>query len=128
MRIILFASFLLLLNCSRPTLESRTSKVIDAATDEVLEVELSDVRFKYQPAPDPYPEEAKAAGVSGAVIVLVTVDAEGKVLSSSAIDGPKLLFNVAEKWWSKYIFHPYIKNGVPHKFRFKTVTVFRLRK
>jgi TonB family protein len=44
----------------------------------------------YLPAPD-YPPEARAAGVSGTVVVQVTIDEAGNVISAKAISGHPLL-------------------------------------
>lgn len=63
----------------------------------------------------PYPALAKAAQVGGAVVVEVTVDEEGKVISARAISGHPLLKDSAIKAARGWTFTPTTLEGVPVK-------------
>ncbi len=65
--------------------------------------------------PPEYPEAAKAAGVSGLVVVDVLVAETGKVATVKAASGPKLLHKAAEDAARKAKFAPTLKAGVPVK-------------
>ena len=62
-----------------------------------------------------YPEEAKAAGVSGKVEVQVTISEEGQVIEAIAIRGPELLREVAVQAAKGWVFKPTKADGVPVK-------------
>lgn len=62
-----------------------------------------------------YPQEAVAARVAGQVVVLVTVDESGKVISANARKGPDLLRKAAEDAAYKARFKPLVMSGVPVK-------------
>jgi TonB family protein len=64
-----------------------------------------------QAVPSKYPAVARAAKVSGEVIVEATVDSDGAVTSISIVSGHKLLNNAAEKAASNWKFSP-LKHGV----------------
>ncbi len=95
---------------------------------EVLDVKLSDVRFKYQPPPPKYPKAASEAGVSGNVILVIVVDEEGKVELAKAISGPPELHLASEQYWSKHLFYPYQKDGRARAVRFTVTAPWRLRR
>lgn len=63
-----------------------------------------------KPAP-PYPPIAKAAGVSGPVIVEIVIDEQGAVISARAVDGPALLRVAAERGARQARFSPTILGG-----------------
>lgn len=62
-----------------------------------------------------YPPLAKAAQVSGSVVVEVTADEEGKVISARAISGHPLLKDAAVAAARKWTFTPTALQGVPVK-------------
>ena len=62
-----------------------------------------------------YPEEAKAARVSGTVVVQVTIDESGNVMRVCAIHGPLLLARVSETAASGAKFAPPLVDGKPVK-------------
>jgi TonB family protein len=62
-----------------------------------------------------YPPLARAARVSGSVIVEVTVDEEGKVFSSRAVSGHPLLKDAAVEAARGWTFTPTTLSGVPVK-------------
>jgi TonB family protein len=62
-----------------------------------------------------YPPLAKAAKVSGSVVVEVTLDEEGKVISARAISGHPLLKDAAVAAARAWKFAPTMLEGVPVK-------------
>jgi TonB family protein len=62
-----------------------------------------------------YPEEAKEAGVSGAVVVEVTVDEQGNVIAARAISGHSLLKDAAVAAARQWRFKPTTLSGIPVK-------------
>jgi TonB family protein len=62
-----------------------------------------------------YPPLAKAARVSGSVVVEVTVDQEGDVISSRAISGHPLLKDAAVNAAHGWKFSPTMLQGIPVK-------------
>ncbi|MBV9217045.1 MAG: TonB family protein [Acidobacteria bacterium] len=65
--------------------------------------------------PPEYPEAAKAVRASGQVIVQITVDEKGKVISATATYGHPLLRSAAEEAARKARFPPKLLNGTPVK-------------
>ena len=68
----------------------------------------------YLPAP-PYPAPAKMVGAEGVVNVQVTIDEDGKVISSKAVSGHPLLRGTAESAAWKAKFSPTYLSRVPVK-------------
>jgi len=62
-----------------------------------------------------YPPSAKAVRVSGSVVVEVTVDEEGNVISARAISGHALLKDSAREAAQGWKFKPTLLSGVPVK-------------
>lgn len=62
-----------------------------------------------------YPAEARAARVSGTVVVRLVIDERGKVLRACAIKGPPLLMRASELAAYKAIFSPTKLSGKPVK-------------
>ncbi|HEV2860379.1 MAG TPA: energy transducer TonB [Pyrinomonadaceae bacterium] len=67
-----------------------------------------------KPAPD-YPVGAKATRAQGTVVVQLTVDEKGNVISATAISGPSLLRPAAEEAARKAKFSPTLLCGRPVK-------------
>ncbi len=67
-----------------------------------------------KPAP-PYPAVAKAARASGTVVVQITVDESGRVISASAISGHPLLRQAAVQAAHQARFSPTLLSGQPVK-------------
>jgi protein TonB len=63
----------------------------------------------------PYPALAKAARVTGTVVVQVTVDEAGNVISSSALSGHPLLRDAAVQAARGWKFSPTMISGQPVK-------------
>jgi TonB family protein len=79
----------------------------------------------YLPVP-PYPKPAQMVGAYGAVNVQVTIDEEGKVISSKAVSGHPLLRQTAESAAWKAKFSPTYLSRVPVKVT--GVIVFNFRR
>jgi periplasmic protein TonB len=60
-----------------------------------------------------YPEEAKAAGVSGAVVIAATIDDHGKVTKPAVVSGPAMLHDAALVAVRQWTYKPYQLNGAP---------------
>ena len=60
-----------------------------------------------------YPQAAKRARISGAVVIEVTVDGNGKVLEARSLCGPDILAEAAVRAAHKWQFTPTLLNGNP---------------
>jgi protein TonB len=60
-----------------------------------------------------YPEDARKAKVSGAVVILITVDDHGKIVDLSALAGPEMLRDAALSAVRQWTYKPYLLNGKP---------------
>jgi len=58
-----------------------------------------------------YPEDAR--DVSGAVVMMATIDDHGKIVKLSAIAGPEKLRDAALSAVNQWTFKPYLLNGRP---------------
>jgi protein TonB len=58
-----------------------------------------------------YPEDAR--DVSGAVVMVATIDDHGKIVKLSAIAGPEKLRDAALSAANQWTFKPYLLNGRP---------------
>jgi len=63
----------------------------------------------------PYPAAARAANIAGTVVVQITVDESGKVVSASAVSGPGLLRQAAVQASYGWRFSPTQLSGQPVK-------------
>jgi len=101
-------------------------KPAPAASDPV-ELDFKQIRVKHQPEAPVYPPEAKAARIQGTVVVVLVIDAKGKVTSAKAISGPPELHACAVDYASAWEFEPAKVKGRPVPARFKLTMPFRLR-
>ena len=69
-----------------------------------------------------YPADAKAKGISGAVVLHVIIGKDGTVDNLQVISGPQELQSSAIEAVSKWTYKPYLLNGQPVKVD-TTVTV-----
>jgi TonB family protein len=60
-----------------------------------------------------YPDDARKAKISGAVVMLVTVDDHGKIVDLSALAGPEMLRDAALNTVRQWTYKPYLLNGKP---------------
>ena len=70
----------------------------------------------YRARPE-YPQSAKRARISGAVIIEVTVDETGKVVEAKSLCGPNALVETAVKAAYDWKFTPTLLNGNPVKVK-----------
>jgi tetratricopeptide (TPR) repeat protein len=75
---------------------------------------VSNGRAIRMPKP-PYPDEARAARVSGNVLVRVVIDETGRVIRACAMEGPPLLMRVSETAAYSAVFTPTRVNDQPVK-------------
>jgi protein TonB len=69
-----------------------------------------------------YPEDAKAKGISGAVVLHAIIDPQGKVDKLSVISGPEVLRDASLTAVRQWTYKPYLLNGRPQSVE-TTVTV-----
>jgi protein TonB len=60
-----------------------------------------------------YPRIAKAAGISGTVVVTATIDAQGRIVGAKAISGPLMLRQAAAEAVMEARYRPFLLNGQP---------------
>jgi TonB family protein len=60
-----------------------------------------------------YPDDAREARISGAVVMLVTIDDHGKIVDLSALAGPEMLRDAAVNAVKQWTYKPYLLNGKP---------------
>jgi protein TonB len=73
-----------------------------------------------------YPSIAKAARVSGTVVILAVIDEHGNVVEAHAESGPSLLLNAALQSVSKRRYQPTILDGQPTAVRLRVEVNFHL--
>jgi protein TonB len=69
-----------------------------------------------------YPEDAKAKGISGAVVLHAIIDPQGKVDKLSVVSGPEVLRDASLTALRQWTYKPYLLNGRPQSVE-TTVTV-----
>lgn len=92
-----------------------------------VEMEWKKIKVKHQPQAPAYPPEAKAQRIQGTVVVVVTIDAQGKVQDAKAISGPPELHACAVGYARTWEFEPAKVKGKPVPARFKLTMPFRLK-
>lgn len=78
---------------------------------------------KVQPA---YPADAKAAGVSGMVVLHVIVGKDGTVENLQVISGPEMLQKSAMDAVTQWTYKPYLLNGEPVQVDTTVTVMFTL--
>jgi protein TonB len=73
-----------------------------------------------------YPQSALMARIHGVVIIEAVTDIYGRVRTTRIISGHPLLKNAAVEAVSKWIYEPYIVNGIPKPVVFTVTVNFRL--
>ena len=92
----------------------------------VAEVPYATVQAKVQPPPPPYPALALERKVEGTVIVLLTLDPDGRPARAIAASGPLELKPSALRYAMQWIFQPVKVDGKPAWVRFRMPLPFRL--
>jgi TonB family protein len=88
--------------------------------------DFSQIRIKRQPPVPPYPAYAKARGIQGIVVVLVTIDPTGTPVLVEPMEGPQALLSMAIGYALDWEFEPARVNGVPVDARFRLTMDFKL--
>lgn len=73
-----------------------------------------------------YPREALDAKIEGKVILEAVTDVYGRVMEVEVVEGETVLSEAAVKALEKWVYEPYIIDGVPTPVRFTVVMNFRL--
>ena len=60
-----------------------------------------------------YPEDAKATGVSGAVVMAAMIDDLGKIAKLTVVSGPEKLRDAALDAVNQWTYKPFLLNGKP---------------
>lgn len=92
----------------------------------VRDLDFRQVKVAHKPEAPAYPAEAKAKGISGTVIVVVTIGTDGRVQSAKAVEGPDELRSTAEDYARSWRFEPARVDGKPVAARFRLTMPFRL--
>jgi protein TonB len=74
-----------------------------------------------------YPQAAKDQGFEGSVIMMATIDEEGKVKSLDILSGPEVFREAALKAVNQWIYTPYMVNGQPVKMAAPIAINFTLK-
>jgi D-alanyl-D-alanine endopeptidase (penicillin-binding protein 7) len=98
-----------------------------AVPGEPTQFDFSQIRVRKQPPAPAYPADAKAKGIQGTVVVIVTIDEKGRAVETVAESGPEELRPVAVDYASKWVFAPAKINGKATRARFKLTMPFKLR-
>lgn len=106
---------------------SATATPTPATAGGPVDVPFSKIRVKHQPDAPAYPSEAKAQRIQGTVVVLVSIDADGKVTDVQAKSGPEELHACAVNYAKAWEFEPAKVKGKPVAARFKLTMPFRLK-
>jgi TonB family protein len=73
-----------------------------------------------------YPGVAKAAHISGTVILQATISKTGEISNVHALCGPKILQEACLKAVRKWKYRPYLLNGEPVELETTITSVFRI--
>ena len=96
-------------------LEKDKRKVIDRCLEDCKDsgkLEGGQIVSKPQPR---YPSDARAKGITGAVVVRIVVDEAGKVIAAQPMSGPDLLVKAATQSARQARFRPTKLSGQPVK-------------
>lgn len=119
-------SFLLFLftgcSCLVPTTPQNSS--IETPIEPFKDVQLSDIKIEHRPLNPRLPVDIKMVGYSWTVLVEITVDIFGNVISSKSIEGSPLLFKISEELLFKWKFVPHLVNNKPIPFRVKVPVIW----
>jgi protein TonB len=75
-----------------------------------------------------YPQAAKDQGFEGSVIMMATIDEEGKVKSLDILSGPEIFREAALKAVNQWTYTPYLMNGKAVKMAAPIAINFTLHK
>jgi TonB family protein len=123
----LVPALLLVAGLGAATLSATATPKSATVAGEPVDMPFSKIRVKHQPEAPAYPPEAKAQRIQGTVVVLVSIDADGKVTDAQAKSGPEELRACAVNYAKAWEFEPAMVKGKPVAARFKLTMPFRLR-
>jgi len=107
-----------------------TAAMLDAAAfaQDVLEVSAGDLMAHRVEMKSTlvYPAIAKAARISGTVVVQVEVGVSGAVASTKVISGPSMLQQAALDYVTQWTFKPFVKDGAAVAARGQISVIFAL--
>jgi len=103
------------------------SPEVTEAPGQPVDMEFSKIFVKYRPPAPEYPAIAKIARIQGTVVVVLTIDAKGRVIEAKAESGPEQLHACAVDYAKGWTFRPAKINGKPVSARFKLTMPFKLR-
>lgn len=92
-----------------------------------MHVDFEKIKVKHQPPAPPYPEGARSRGISGTVVVEITVDSTGTPVWAEVKSGPPELMLTALSYALQWQFEPALINGKPQYARFRLTMPFRLQ-
>jgi len=75
-----------------------------------------------------YPAIAKAAHVQGVVVLSAEIDTTGHITDVRVISGPAMLLQASIDAAKKWVYKPYLLNGIPIIVDTQINVVFSLRK
>jgi protein TonB len=75
-----------------------------------------------------YPGDARAARVTGTVVVQATISKKGEISDIRPLCGPKILQEAVVKAVRKWTYRPYLLNGEPTELETTITSVFALGK
>lgn len=114
----LFLALCVLLFCSACFLAQSPNKVDEAAALKYLKTKIEPV----------YPPIAKAARITGTVVLSVEIDTHGNVVKVELISGPAMLAQSAIDAVRQWKYEPQVVNGKPVNFLTNVRVVFDLGK
>jgi TonB family protein len=88
-------------------------------------VAVGNLMQKVQPE---YPADAKAAGISGTVVLQATIDTDGRIEDLRVVSGPPMLQQSALNAVRLWVYRPYLLNGEPIAVQTTVNVVFTLGK
>ncbi|HJW72013.1 MAG TPA: M56 family metallopeptidase [Geothrix sp.] len=109
------------------TVRAAEAKVSSQNQARIVDLDFKQIRVKHQPEAPAYPPEAKAQHIQGTVVVVLTIDAEGRVTDAKALSGPPELQACAVNFAKAWEFEPAKVKGKAVPARFKLTMPFRLR-
>lgn len=101
--------------------------IADDKLKKIVDFDFNQIKVRRQPPAPPYPPVAKANGVQGTVVVVITVDPMGIPSRAEALSGPPELLMTAIRFALNWEFEPARFNGIPVVARFKLTMPFNLR-
>jgi TonB family protein len=84
------------------------------------------LKVRYQPPAPEYPQEVKALGIQGTVVVELVIDPNGLPIKAVATSGPSELRAYTEAFAMQWRFIPAFLEGKPQYARFRLTVPYKL--